>query len=194
MSPRVASVAPLAPRIRTDGGRLGISSDWIGGRWMPIQTTTPIAGDEGPQRQHHAPIDQPADAGAAFASARRRGVVFGRERGSSLRRRLAALPCRRWPAGAVLRAQTQIEACGVGRHACGLPLSPRHIPSPSALIPKSGHPFSEKIMRTEADGNQRGLRGGYRSAGPGGSPIPRRAPAPAWSRRWQPRTARSADA
>ena len=42
MSPRVASVAPLTPRISTDGGRFGISSDWIGGRWMPIQISAPM--------------------------------------------------------------------------------------------------------------------------------------------------------
>ncbi len=35
MSPRVASTRPSMPTIWIEGGRLGISSDWIGGRCAP---------------------------------------------------------------------------------------------------------------------------------------------------------------
>ena len=32
----------VTPTIRTEGGRFGISSDWIGGSRMPTQTSAPI--------------------------------------------------------------------------------------------------------------------------------------------------------
>ncbi|MGY3463727.1 hypothetical protein ACVW0I_000598 [Bradyrhizobium sp. LM6.11] len=35
ISPRCASKLPSMPTIWIVGGRLGISSDWIGGRWAP---------------------------------------------------------------------------------------------------------------------------------------------------------------
>ena len=41
ISPRWASTLPSMPTISMVGGRLGISSDWIGGRCAPAQTTTP---------------------------------------------------------------------------------------------------------------------------------------------------------
>src|SRR5262245_20416343 len=40
-SPRRASARPWKSTICIDGGRLGISSDWIGGRCAPTQATTP---------------------------------------------------------------------------------------------------------------------------------------------------------
>ena len=43
MLPRVASIRPLRSTILMVGGRLGISSDWIGGRCAPTQITPPIA-------------------------------------------------------------------------------------------------------------------------------------------------------
>src|SRR5215813_12435659 len=39
ISPRVASVRPLSPRIWIAGGRFGTSSDWIGGRCAANHTT-----------------------------------------------------------------------------------------------------------------------------------------------------------
>src|SRR5437764_14395450 len=41
ISPRVPSRLPSRPTIWIVGGRFGISSDWIGGRCAPAQTTTP---------------------------------------------------------------------------------------------------------------------------------------------------------
>src|SRR5437764_11485894 len=41
ISPRVPSRLPSRPTIWIVGGRFGISSDWIGGRCAPTQTTTP---------------------------------------------------------------------------------------------------------------------------------------------------------
>ena len=43
ISPREASTLPSKPVIWMVGGRFGISSDWIAGRWAPTQTTTPTA-------------------------------------------------------------------------------------------------------------------------------------------------------
>ena len=43
MLPRVASMRPSRSTILMVGGRLGISSDWIGGRCAPTQITPPIA-------------------------------------------------------------------------------------------------------------------------------------------------------
>src|SRR5215813_6514118 len=40
-SPRRASARPWKSTTWIEGGRLGISSDWIGGRCAPTQATTP---------------------------------------------------------------------------------------------------------------------------------------------------------
>jgi len=40
-SPRVTSTREFTSTIRIEGGRLGISSDWMAGRCAPIQATAP---------------------------------------------------------------------------------------------------------------------------------------------------------
>ena len=46
---------PAMSTIWIDGGRFGISSDWIGGRCAPTQTDDADAADRDPQAEHAAP-------------------------------------------------------------------------------------------------------------------------------------------
>ena len=170
----------------------------MGGRWMPIQTMTPIAHDEGPQRENHAPIDEPADAGTALAAsalAARRGFWPGGRIVPAATAGVAA--CRRWSPAAVLRAQTQVEPRGVGCTLAASLSSPRHVRSPRAWSRKVVTGFRNRSCSTNHEERdpeepapgldpgvvtglrkrscapkrmviERGLRGGYRSAGPGG--------------------------
>src|ERR1051325_9747941 len=69
ISPRVASTRPLRPTIWIEGGRLGTSSDWIGGRCAATQPITPIA-----PMKHHSPTT--SDQYAARAISERRGPLL----------------------------------------------------------------------------------------------------------------------
>src|ERR1044071_3239262 len=83
MLPRVASTWPPASTILMVGGRLGISSDWIGGRWgAPAAAPNADGGNDHPEGAYGAPIGRPADqradaAGAAAAAALAFGFGLG---------------------------------------------------------------------------------------------------------------------
>ena len=82
----------------------------IGGRCMPIQTMRADAGDHAPQRQHDAPIDDAAEAGAAFWPPPLPPLpellrFFGLRGGDSRRRRLVS----------PLAAPPPVRSAGVSR-------------------------------------------------------------------------------
>ena len=126
--------------------------------------------DHRPEREHRAPIDQPADAGTAFAAAAAAPLTSLARRGGLTTPPAAVAARSGRPAGAVLRAQPEVENACVRRPFAARLSSPRHVPSPRNALPHDPEKwlpvFGKDHALAEADGRERGLRAGYRSIEP----------------------------